>query len=175
MRIIRINEVLEAIKSLSPIPAAGAGFLIGLDPYSWVVMWRLYKLDEVDFDQLRTIHSQTSVTTQAFIALAKKLKLTVELVHVDDDGRTVIFTLKRGLITRYEEVRGNASIWEEREYNQFEQLTRRRGSSGLLQIFNYDQSGKLTDTDCNEKTEKHMRENTNVDISEDGTILEISC
>ena len=149
--------------------------MIGLDPYSWVALWKMHKLDEVDFDRLQTIHSQDNLTTRAFLILVSKLRLTVEIVQVDEEDRTFIFAFQRGLMTRYEEVKGGSSIWEEREYDELGQMIERKGSMGTKQRFFYDLNGKLVNVEWDEKTEKNLRSLTHAEVSDDGTLMEISC
>ena len=181
MRIIKLNEVFEAISGVKPSGNTSAGVVtLAFDPYAWVLLWKVQKLDEVDFDCVKSIQCPNPITAQAFIGLANKLKLTLTIVQTelqenDKALKTHKFKFERGFLVRYDVKSGKHVSWETREYNDLGQMIARCQSTGIKQNYSYDVNGKLIDVTCDKKTREEIEQKTRAELSEDGTILEVSC
>lgn len=181
MRIIKLNEVFEAVCGVKPASNAMAGVVtLSFDPFAWVLLWKVWKLDEVDFDCVKVVECPNPITAQAFLGLANKLKLTLTIVQTelsenDKCLKTHKFKFERGFLVRYEVKHGKSVSWETREYNDLGQMIIRCQSTGIKQSYSYDVNGKLIDVACDKKTREEIEKKTRAELSEDGTILEVSC
>ena len=132
------------------------------NPFGLMLTWSAKGLDQVDFDDVKTVHFSTRAECELFRSVIEEKKLSCVLRYDEDRMDDVAqhnWTFLKGILTRHEiAISNGASYWLNMTHNEFGAITSMEHSCGAKIQITHDGQGKVAAITGNDIARKQVLE-----------------
>lgn len=130
------------------------------NPFGLMLAWSAKGLDQIDFDEVQTIHFSTRAECEVFKRVIEERKLSCVLRY--DEGMMNEVTqyswaFSKGMLTKHEIANSKGAVyWLKYSYNEFGAITSMEHSCGAKINVTYDSQSNVVSVSGNEEARKQV-------------------